>query len=68
MVKICPWRSLRIFVSKSGFMPFLPFLALFFANFCVFGHNTEFVSVSSVALHLFHMQVEEYKTNIEGSP
>jgi hypothetical protein len=25
MVKICQWRSLRIFVCKRGFLPFLLF-------------------------------------------
>jgi hypothetical protein len=59
MVKICHWRSLRIFVCKRGFLPFLPFLVLFFGEFLRFRPYTEFVPVISVALHLFHMKVEE---------
>jgi hypothetical protein len=59
MVKICPWRSLRIFDCKSGFLPFLPFLVLFLANFGVLDLNTEFVPVIYVAVHLFHMKVKE---------
>jgi hypothetical protein len=56
MAKIGPWRSLRILVCKSRF---LSFLVLFWLNFCVFGLNTEFVPLTSVNFHLFHMKVEK---------
>jgi hypothetical protein len=56
MAKIGPWRGLRILVCKSRF---LPFLVLFLVNFCVFGLNTEFVPLTSVNFHLFHMKVEK---------
>jgi hypothetical protein len=50
MVKIGPCRSLRIFVCKSGFLPFLPFLVLFLP---FFGLDTESVGniSASIALH-----------------
>jgi hypothetical protein len=50
MVKIGQWRSLRIFVCKSGFLPFLPFLVLFLP---FFGLDTESVGNVSdtIALH-----------------
>jgi hypothetical protein len=52
MVKIGPyaWRSFRIFVCKSEFLPFLPFLVLFLP---FFGLDTESVSNISdtIVLH-----------------
>jgi quinol-cytochrome oxidoreductase complex cytochrome b subunit len=50
MVKIGPWRSLRFFVCKSGFLAFLAFLVLFLP---FFGLDTESVSNISdtIALH-----------------
>jgi hypothetical protein len=62
MVKIGPCRSLRIFVCTIGFLPFLPFLVLFWP---FFGLDTESVGNISdlIALHFlnalilyFHMK------------
>jgi hypothetical protein len=49
ITKIGPWRSLRILVCKSRF---LPFLELFWVNFCVFGLNTEFVPLTSIKFRI----------------
>jgi hypothetical protein len=62
MGKIGPWRSLRNFVCKSGFLLFLPFLVLFRPFFGVDTESVRNIS-DSIALHLknalilyFHMK------------